>query len=679
MTALTGEWATTVSTVLQLNKVAFINDEVWACGGGTSGSAIGGATCVLANYNTGEVYTQYTFGWDTVTSVTTISVANKVYIGGRTAGSASTTSAVANCAIEPVQLTCTVKSFLNTNFLGSSYSPLTSLIVYVGRSSAFATATIVDAAGVAKEKNYYYVSPSLTSFALLRAVSPPSFVGAFVAGTGVSGASTNRIVAGWVRLQTGDLTAIYLVPSHGTISNSADLVTSMALEPTGPDTFIVGALQLSASTTSGVWGYLLRANALYSTVQFGVRYVPKASRRRLSAFSVPFSGISRGVTRADNFLFIISDYKTSNSTSLSLIKADAATGAIIKQATVSSHNASIACTDITTAALLLDITCTVQRSGALSQQAQLISVDRELSFTRLPSGFKRGGNSTFTTESVAFTVSNLPNTRQNTAIATTDSTVVISNQMPTMSPSVTPTLAPSAQPTSMPSARPSSSPTSAPSVSPQPTSHPSTSGPTGTHKPSREPTVRPTAPPTVTSSVRPSKSPTAVPSVRPTTTPTSARPSVTPSVAPTVTQTAAPSAKPTIVPTVQPSRKPTVSPTLESTAISADDDAEIGHQTGTPQYVIAVSVVGGVLLIGLCAFLFYKRHDLRVKEANKKFFKVIPNAEGAPSMWLEDESPEVLMLASSTNGSDGTHTERHANRQSQYTGAGAGAGTAAGA
>ena len=618
--------------------------------------------CVLADHSTGVIFTQYKFGWDVVAFVTTVTDVGKVFISGRTTGAASTNSEVANCVIEPVQLTCSVKSFLNTNFLGASFSPLTSMIVYVGKSSNYATATILDTTGVSKERNYYYVAPGMASIALLRAVSPPSFIGTFVAGTGVAGASTNRIIAGWIRLHTGDLTAMFLVPSRATISNSANLVTSMTLEPTGPDSFIAGALELSGSVHTGTWGYIVRTNTLYSTVQYGVRYVPLA-RRRLAASSPQSRGVITGLARVGNVLFIIMDFKEANVTALSVIKADSATGAIIKQATISSHNASIACTDIAAAALLLDITCTVQRGGSTSQQAQLISVDRELSFTRLPAGFQRGGNDTFTAESVAFTANNLPNTKQSTLISTTDSTLVVSNQMPTLQPSASPTFTPSAEPTSVPSAQPSSSPTSAPSVSPQPTSHPSTSGPTGTHKPSREPTIRPTASPTVTNTVRPSKVPTIGPSARPTTTPSSARPSTAPSASPTL----APSLIPTVKPTMpQPTRRPSVAPSAEPTFQSRADD-EV-NSSGTQPFVIAVSVMGSVLLVGVCAFLFYKRHELRVKGVHSKFFKVAPNSDtgNAPPMWLTDEAPDVVMLP----GTGDNASEQNSIR-SFFSGAGA--------
>jgi len=615
--------------VLQLDKVTFINEKVWACGGS------GDATCVLAEYATGDISTQYNFGWDTITYVIDITDPARVYISGRTTGAASTSSEVANCQIEPVQLTCTVKSFLNTNFLGSSYSPLTELIVFVGKSYNYGTATVVDSTGGAKERNFYYTAGGMTSLALLCAASPPNFVGAFVAGTGVSGTSANRIIAGWVRLSTGDLSAMYLVPRGGSIVNSVDLVATLLIEPIGPDIFIGGALDQGTSTNAGAWGYVLRTNALYRTVQCSVRYVPQQSGvRRLSADTSLISSVVRGMARVNTTLFIVTDFLDSNgTTSLCVVKADAATGAIIKQATVSSHNASISCTDITTAATLLDITCTVLRSDSMSQQAQLISVDRELSFTQLPSGFSRVDDVVFVVESVPFNVAALTATKQSTTIATTDTTVTISNVVPTMRPTLEPTVFPSVEPSGVPSSRPSSAPTFAPSVSARPTSTPSTSAPTNTYKPSRVPSFRPTVSPSVAGTARPSKRPTSVPSVRP-----SVTPSTSPTVLRTLESTAGPTRKPSTAPTKRPVGAPTAQPSTESTLLINDDTSDSTAAANVPQYVIAVSVTGAVLLIGACAFLFYKRHELRVKRVHGKFGKVVPDP--TLPMWLPEETPD---------------------------------------
>jgi len=667
MPTISGEWATFVSTVMRLDLVRFVNNDVWACGGGESDA--GDAVCALANYMTGEVFSHYRFGWDAVTSVIVPTATNRVFIGGRVMGSASTTSAVANCEVEAVILICSVKSFLNTNFLGSSYSPLTGRILYVGKSSNFATATVVDSTGVDKEVNYYYATAGLTSIALLRAVSPPTFIGTFVAGTGLSGASINRIVTGWIRMYTGDLTCMSLAPLQGAIMNAGDLVLAMALDFTGPDSFIGGALQLSASSTAGVWGYVLRANALYTTAQYCVRFVPYDTRRRLLSTSIyPSSSVVKAITRVDRILFIVVEGSyADHSTFVTVIRADALTGDIVRQATLSGVNVSITCTDITSAELLLDITCKVQRLGALSQEAQLISVNRDLTFSHLPDGFIRDGTELFVTESVPFTATSLPITKQTTTIETVDSEMVVVNQMPTYRPTASPSAGPSAQPSSAPSAQPSSSPTTAPSVSPRPTSTPSTSGPTNTHKPTAAPTTGPTRSPTAIITSAPSKSPTVTPTARPTSPSPTARPTGSPSTLPTRAPVIAPSTRPTVAPTLRPVSTPTAAPSRENGEVSDSNST-----SGTAPFVIAVSVMGSVLLVGLCVFLFYKRHELRVKDVHKKFAKVapVPRPTGSRPTWLAHGTPDVLVLDASDSEYSGSEETDQVRRRA-YSGTGA--------
>lgn len=605
---------------------------------------------------TGEVLSHYKFDWDAVTTVVVPTAANKVFVGGRVTGSATTASAVANCRVEPALLVCKVKSFLNTNFLGSSYSPLTGKILYVGKSNNFATATVIDSIGVLKETNYYFTLSGLSSVAFLRAVSPPSFVGAFVAGTGASGVSTQRIIAGWIRMDTGDLHAMSLVPLNGVIMNSDDLVLSMTLDFTGPDSYIGGALELSDSPTPGKWGYLLRANALYKTVRYCVRFVSYEAHRRLLGEPTHLSGsVVRAMTRVDNTLYIIVDGAYGDqSTTVTVVKVDAASGSIDKQVTISAVNASITCTDITSAGKLLDLTCMVHRLSTPSPEAHLISANRDLSFSRRPDGFIRDDTALFSAEDVVFFSFGLSAVKRTTTIDTLDTTIVVSGQEPTCRPTLVPSAKPSKVPSNIPSAQPTSSPTSAPSVSPQPTSAPSTSGPTNTHKPTAAPTTRPTSCPSVTVTPRPSVGPTVTPTVRPTTSIPSVLPTLVPSASPTRAPVPRPSSKPTVATTARPSSVPTVAPSAVTGEVGSDDN----NSSETASYVIAVSVTGSVLLVCLCAFLFYQRHELRVEDIQKKITKeALSSAEPSPT-WLPHDARDVLQSDASDSGDDCTRSTR---------------------
>jgi len=62
--------------------------------------------------------------------------------------------------------------------------------------------------------------------------------------------------------------------------------------------------------------------------------------------------------------------------------------------------------------------------------------------------------------------------------------------------------------------------------------------------------------------------------------------------------------------------------------------------------------MGSVLLVGVCAFLFYKRHELRVKDVHSKFFKTAPEPERAHPMWLADEAPDVVVVPLSSSADD---------------------------
>ena len=283
------------------------------------------------------------------------------------------------------------------------------------------------------------------------------------------------------------------------------------------------------------------------------------------------------------------------------MKTDIATGNIQQQVQIYSLSASIACSSITVTGLALAVVCSAVYYGGNITRALIISIDRELTFSKLPEGFRRYENDTFAEESVAFKRTFLPLAAVNLVRSSVRYAFNTSEGFPARQPSVASTHLPSTQPSTVPSGQPSSSPTSAPSISPQPTSHPSSSGPTNTYKPTVKPTQLP--------SRVPSREPTRLPSVHPTVAPT-VRPSALPSVVPTAQPSVLPTVRPTRCPSVGATRTPSVYPTCKPTATPTESvtvSKQINEMAGSNDQAYAIL---GYVVVGLFGawFLYYLRH-----------------------------------------------------------------------
>jgi len=669
-----------VNTTVLFKALSFINGSVWACGGSV-GASVSSASCALANAATGELSTQFQFPWDTITSAIVASDQSKIMVSGRTTSNGVVTSEVATCLQSSAQLACTVKSFQSVDFVKASYNAHSQQFVYVGQHANRAAVTLFGAVNNTVQ-SFAYSAENQASLTLSHVVSPPNFVGSFVAGTSVGSSvvAVKSIFAGWLRTDTGQMAAaIGITPVSGSIVSTAGLVNAMALEATGPDSFIAGGLELNDG--AGVHAYLVRANTLYKTAQYGVRYVMRvtSNRRALSATSTVLRVTARGLALTDEALYVISDVTelvaSMNRTSLSVLKVRKSDGGIFAQAQVSAPaNADLRCTDITTAGLLLTIACAVQRQAA-TPQSLLIAVDRELSFFELPVGYLRHGNDTFQAQDVPVKATVLSVSSPSTLVSVTDSEVTTTNQAPTRRPSEAPTVHPSLSPSATPSGQPSSSPTAAPSVSQLPTSTPSTSGPTNTPKPTFAATERPTASPSAVSTARPSQLPTPQPSMaptrgptstRPSAAPSSARPSAQPTMSPTMGGSSSPSVRPTRAPTARPSTSaPSTPPTPEPT-VSVGGGA---NGRDLPAYVIGASV-GGAVCFGLCGlYLLYRRRTRQAlhKVAADKKGKVLlsdelttPEYTPTPPVVSERRSSELDRYASSA---ESVHKSAHKSSQ----------------
>ncbi len=554
--------------------------------------------------------------------------ATRIVVSGRTVSDNIIHSDIATCLPEGLELSCTAKSFEDTSFMAGSYVPFADKMIFVGaKQSIYSSIAIVDVtSGTAL--SYVYTSKVMSSVSLLKVQSPPGFIGGFVAGTCMSLAGVNYIYAGMVRTDTGIMTGIYLAPMRGGILNNAELVNTMALEYQNPDSFIAGGLQLHDG--AGMQAYLVCVNSIYRQVIYGMRYVLRdtanSNRRGLLEHHFLSSAV-KGMLRVEETLYVLVNLKQSEDSlpinTVSVLKINQVSGRIAQQVHINSNNASIQCSDITAAGLNLIIACATQYHLSNATQAVVLSVNRDLAFSKLPTGFIRLENATFEAEPFAFKGTVLPLTMSIDEKMPTEYSFNTADGYPTVNPSVAPTILPSSQPSSAPSGRPSSSPTAAPSVSPQPSSQPSTSGPTNTYKPTAKPTQRPTVRPSVHPTPRPSQKPSLSPTARPSA-PPSTRPSNSPSATPSSTRpTNTPSVKPTRQPSVlrtnPPSRVPTTTPTVlgtnqkEQKRYKARESAILG-------YTVA-GLLGFLFLYQLCRWCLYKVS--KVKEDKKRVKEMV--------------------------------------------------------
>jgi hypothetical protein len=142
------------------------------------------------------------------------------------------------------------------------------------------------------------------------------------------------------------------------------------------------------------------------------------------------------------------------------------------------------------------------------------------------------------------------------------------SSQPTSRPSGQPTRQPSASPATLPSMQPSSQPTSQPSR--KPSSQPSSAPTSPTSQPSAQPSRLPTSQPSVAPSRVPSRQPTSSPSGQPSSKPSrqpSEQPSSKPSSVPSRSPSSQPSRKPSGRPSGQPTRQPTSRPNDQPTRL----------------------------------------------------------------------------------------------------------------
>ena len=632
----TGEWVTALNNTEPITELATVQETVWVCRANGNSLTDTEALCAKVSSDSGEQLSTYSFPWSDVMSVLQLGDISHVMLTGRITNADSVSTEIALCETGAMQLTCRVTSLLDTNYIVGTFVSTAGKVAYFGSFEAQVFVTVLHTVTNAMP-SYRYSTNRMSTVVFTHAHSPPNYVGSFLAGTCTSVTLLNYICAGMMRTDSGIITAMYIAPASGSILNSAELVNAMVLEYEKPDSFIAGGIELSDG--AGMHAYVVRANSLFHSVLYGVRYrmyTRGPNNRRTLQDGATYTSVVKGMSLLESHLFLIvtatESAGSSSESRLHVLKADMATGQILKQVQIYSPAASLSCTDITSTRLHLTMSCTVTRDNRRSQSL-LLTMDLELTLSQLPSGFGRYENHTFTAEQVAFYRTMLPLTVESIQRSSNDY-AFFAAEGNTQRPSPAPTFHPSLQPSGHPSSQPSSSPTSGPSVSLQPSSQPSSSRPTNTYKPTVKPTVKPTQRPSAAPTRAPTRSPTMKPTAKPTAGPTvapSAVPSAHRTVVPVAAPTRCPSTKPTRTPTLRSSAIPTDRPSIAPTAEASTVEAKAPNNNQA--YLIVGYVVAG--LAGLWLLYILRQYcsymiDGVQSDANRKVYAESMDAKPKP-------------------------------------------------
>jgi hypothetical protein len=360
-----------------------------------------------------------------------------------------------------------------------------------------------------------------------------------------------------------------------------------------------------------VSAYILRFNALFQSVAYGMRYVP---------VSAGDYSIGKAMLSVGSHLFLVCDAFNAqrNRTQLVVVKVDVATGSIVKQVQVAGP-ANVTCSSVVLSRGLLTIACGV--SEGLLLKPLIFTVDQDLSFKSLLAGYQRVVAEIVQPVPISFVASVVAVSQSSsmpivtngafnssaklvkTSAAPTRLPSCIPSHAPTRTPTIVqPTGQPSSQPSMRPSRQPTSRPTAVPSVSPAPTAVPSTATPTSTHRPSGQPSSQPSAGPTGQPVSAPSGQPSAPPSGQPTGQPVG-DPTGQPSRQPLSQPTGQPSVFPTSQPSAAPTCEPAADPTSQPSSVTEQDVSKANGGDKLDSFVVPVAC--SVFGLGLFVFVVY--------------------------------------------------------------------------
>eukprot|EP01032_Pedospumella_encystans_P009030 gene9030-10664_t len=324
------KWTVVVKELDSDAQIAVIDSALWACGGNTN------ASCVILDTTTGQVQNRLSFPWKETKAILSTGVAGQVIVRGQTQQTLQ--SSIASCTkVESQQLTCSVNTYDDVEFVAEVFVPYAKKAVFFGSVPPYLSITIIDVtsgfSSVAKMEGFYYTFKSMASVSIDYVQSPPVYAGSYFVGTSVStNGIHNYIVAGVVRTDAGTMRAFYLAPERRSIQNSAELVNAMELEHTHPDSFMAGGLQLSDNQDMSA--YLMCFNVLFGSVKYAARYIASQSvgtesRQLLNAIDAT-SSVTKGMVRTGSELFLIVQTRNAPD-SMSILRIDMLTGTVMQQ------------------------------------------------------------------------------------------------------------------------------------------------------------------------------------------------------------------------------------------------------------------------------------------------------------------------------------------------------------
>jgi hypothetical protein len=348
-------------------------------------------------------------------------------------------SSLGYCALRTALIVCSTKTLVNLVVHDSVWNPTTSSLISVGRYATYPTVIAMDSTGK-QLWNFIYQVNSLESILFSAVGYLPAFVGTFIAGPGVSKntGATLSIVSGWFHSSLGRMySMLSLVPQRGSIvSTAVELVYGLAVEEMSLDTIVTGGISIGGGGSASS-AYIVRFNALFQSVAYGMRYVP---------VSAGDYSIGKAVLSVGSHLFLVCDAFDAqrNRTQLGVLKVNVATGSIVKQIQIAGP-ATITCSSATFNRGLLIIACGV-RDGLLWKPL-LFTVDQDFSFRRLLAGYQRVLTESVQAVPVAFVASVITVSQSSSMVAMTSGAFNSSAKL--VQSSAAPTRLPTRGPTQM--------------------------------------------------------------------------------------------------------------------------------------------------------------------------------------------------------------------------------------
>eukprot|EP01032_Pedospumella_encystans_P007511 gene7511-9008_t len=125
----------------------------------------------------------------------------------------------------------------------------------------------------------------------------------------------------------------------------------------------------------------------------------------------------------------------------SVLKLNAATGAVLQQVSVTVAHANVSCNSLVASPMSLVLTCSVQNAIGSAPSAVVLATNRDLSFKKLPAGWARSDTISITPVSTPFVATSFAAPAASKVIPTSSFTYSTLGQTPTWRPTTAPTIA----------------------------------------------------------------------------------------------------------------------------------------------------------------------------------------------------------------------------------------------